>query len=316
MMPSENFTQTEGDNIELQLFFEIPKFNPAHCEFVQPKRNELNPFKVDKDITLSLDFLSRGVHGFKELPTYLKDDILLKCESFVPVLHKAYVYSIRLCHLKYIGSIGWETKLFNLQLPQIETYLQDSFFVTETEEQSSKLKEKAEQLINKFSIDLYSMHERYYTDHAIAQYEVMKATHGTIRSMPLCAAYCHLMELVNLASKKTALIALQQALNLVCKFAFPAACHTCSNLLDNILRKQVFAPGEPHQILLTLPMFDEEMLFIRPSPLTEELTPAGKATRTTILTTVQTPKKVSNMHNVCILNYCLLNYYIFYVIRL
>jgi hypothetical protein len=40
-------------------------------------------------------------------------------------------------------------------------------------------------------------------------------------------------------------------------------------------------------------MFDEEMLFIRPSPLTAEPKPAGKATSTA---TAQTPKKVSNLH--------------------
>ena len=104
------------------------------------------------------------------------------------------------------------------------------------------------------------------------------------------------MQLADLESKKKALAALQQALNLVCKFAFPAACQTCNKLLDNILRKQVFAPGEPHQVLLALPMFDEEMLFIRPSPLPAEPKPAGKSTLATALVAAQTPKKVSNMH--------------------
>jgi hypothetical protein len=285
--------QTAGDNIELQNLFENPTFNPAHCEFVQPKRNDLNSLKVDKDIALSLDYLGRGVHGFNDLPSYLKDDILLKCDTFNPVLQKALVYSIRLCHLKYTVSLGWETKLFNLQLPRIETYLQDSYFVTETEDQTSKLKQRTDQFINNFSKEMITMHEKYSTEHAFAEFEVMKATYGSIRSMPLCPAYCELMELTDLDSKKKALTALQQALNLACKFAFPAACQTCSDLLDNILRKQDFAPGEPHQVLLALPMFDEEMLFIRPSPLPAEPKPAGKATSTV---TAQTPKKVSNMH--------------------
>ena len=280
-MSTENLTQTTGDNAELQNLFESTTFYPAHCEFVQPKKNDLNSLKVDKDIALSLDYLSRGVHGFNELQTYLKGDILSKCESFNPLLQKAFVYSIRLCHLNYIVSLGWETKLFNLQLPQIETYLQDSFFIAETEEQTSKLKQRTDQFISNFSREIYSIHERFYTDHAIAEYEVMRATYGTIRSMPTCPAYCDLMQLTDLDSKKKVLTEIQQALHLVCKFAFPAACQTCSKLLDNILRKQVFAPGEPHQVLLTLPMFDEEMLFIRPSPLPAEPKPTGKATLTT-----------------------------------
>ena len=213
-MSTDPYTQTEGDKKELQNLFENTTFNPAHCEFVQPKKNDLNSLKVDKDIALTLDYLGRGVHGFNELPTYLKEDILSKCESFIPVLHKAFVSSIRLCHLKYIVSIGWETKLFNLQLPQIETYLQDSFFVTETEEQTSKLKQRTEQFIDNFSRETVALHERHYTDHAIANYEVMKATYGTIRSMPLCAAYCDLMKLTDLDSRKKALTVIQLALHL------------------------------------------------------------------------------------------------------
>ena len=292
----DNYTQTEDNGKLEELLSEKPTFNPAHCNFVPPKRNDLNSLKVEKDIDLTLDFLSRGVHGFKELPSYLKDDILSKCDSFNQVLQKAYVRSIRLCQLQYIHSIGWDTQLFNLQLPQTGKYLTDSLFVTETEEHNLKFRKRTEEFINHFSKEMFSMHEKYYIDHATNEFEVMLTTYRAICTMPMYAAYCDLHQLLNIESKKQVLNVIVLALNLVCIFAFPAACETCSDLLDNILRKQVFAPGEAHQVLLKLPKFEEEILYVRPRPLPAGPKPAGKVTSATAQATVQTPKKVSNMH--------------------
>ena len=282
-------TQTP-DNDELEkLVSEKPTFNPAHCYFIQPKKNDSNSLKVEKDITLSLDFLSRGIPGFNELPAHLKDDILSKCDTLHPVLQKAFAASIRLYHFQYIRSLGWNDKLFNLKLPQIATHLQDSYFITGSEEEKLKLRQRTEEFINQFSMGIYSIHEQNYADHALIDYEVMIATYNTLASMTMCAAYCDLHQLLDIASKKETLSATKQALNFVCKFSFPAACIDCGDLLDDILRKQEFAPGEPHQVLLELPRFEEEILFVRPRPLPAEPKPAG-------LATTQTPKKVSNMH--------------------
>ena len=78
-----------------------PTINPVLCTHVTPKRNETNSLKVEKDITLTKEFLSRGVYGYKELPTHLQDDIFSKCEQFIHILQKAYASSIRLYYMLY-----------------------------------------------------------------------------------------------------------------------------------------------------------------------------------------------------------------------
>jgi len=138
---------------------------------------------------------------------------------------------------------------------------------------------------------MYSLHEKFLTDHATNEFEFMMATYGTLRGMPLSAHYCDLHLLKNLNDKEEALRVLQSSFNFVCKFAFPAACKTCGELLDNILRSQEFEPGETHQVLLDLPLFEEEILFIRANPLPAEPKTGSKSTGTT----PHTPKKVSNM---------------------
>ena len=50
-------TQTD-DNDELgKLFIKRPTANPVRCAYVTPKRSEPNSLKVDKDKTLTIDFL-------------------------------------------------------------------------------------------------------------------------------------------------------------------------------------------------------------------------------------------------------------------
>jgi len=285
-------TETDDNEALEKQLLKRPTFNPVLCEYVIPKRNDLNSLKVEKDITLTLDFLSRGVIGFKELPTHLKEDILSKCESFNPVLQRAYVLSIRLYHFKYSSKRNWDSRLYNLQLPNIEKYLEDSYFVVDSVDQKSKLKQRCGELINNFTMGMYSLHEKFLTDHATNEFEFMMATYGTLRSMPLSAHYCDLHLLKNFQEKEEALRILQSSFNLVCKFAFPAACKTCGGLLDNILRNQEFEPGETHQVLLDLPLFEEEILFIRASPLPAEPKTGSKSP----VTTSHTPKKVSHMH--------------------
>jgi hypothetical protein len=132
-------------------------------------------------------------------------------------------------------------------------------------------------LIKNFSMALYSLHEKEYNDHAENAFTFMMQTYATYHSMPLVAAWCDLHDLRVIHDKEVVLDHLQSSLNLVCKFAFPVACKTCGNLLDNILRTLEFEPGQIHQVLVALPKFDEDLLFQRSNPLPVEENPKESA---------------------------------------
>ena len=278
-----DLTQTE-DNMHLEtLLFKRPKFNPVLCSYVPPKQCEGNSLKVERDATLTIDYLSRGFEGFKDLSNHVQPEIVAKCEQFGKILQAAYVKCIRLYHMKHSGRNNWDNQLYNVRLPDISEYLKDSYFVTESNEQKTRLSVKTNDLINNFSAAMYSLHEKEYQDHAENAFAFMLSTYETYQSLPMMAAWCDVHDLKELANKVVVLNALQLSLDHVCKLAFPAACATCANLLDNLLRMIDFEPGEPHQMLISLPKFDEILLFKRERPLPSLETPkeSKESARTT-----------------------------------
>ena len=299
-MSVQDNTQTDDNDMLSDILNKRPTFNPVHCDFVSPKRS-LNSLKVEQDITLTIDYLSRGIEGFHLLPTHLQTDILAKSLEFQSILHKAYVSCIKLYHLQYTGKLAWDPKLYNLEIPDITQYLQGSYYTTESDDQTAKLKHRTNDLINNFVMNMYSLHEKNHNDQASIDFEFMMSTFFTLQEMVMNAAYCDLHELTNYADKVKVLTAQQKALNFVCTFAFPSACKTCSKLLDHILRQQQFEPGEDHQALILLPKFEEEILFKRLCPLPVEpaanpqgtaAKPTGASTRT-LETAPKTPKSTS-----------------------
>ena len=140
-------TQTDDNDELTKMFIHRPTTNPVKCAFVTPKKSDPNSLKVDKDLTLTIDYLSRAVVNFKDLPNHLQQDILSKCNDFYKILLKTYISSIRLYHIQYIGKHEWVFRLYYLQLPDVTKYLQHSFFVTETDEQLSTLKERTNERV-------------------------------------------------------------------------------------------------------------------------------------------------------------------------
>ena len=53
---SDYIGQCDTETLERMLLSK-PTFNPALCKAVKPKKCEDNPFKVEKDAALSLDYL-------------------------------------------------------------------------------------------------------------------------------------------------------------------------------------------------------------------------------------------------------------------
>ena len=263
-----DLTQSEDNTaLELQMLTSLT-VNPVLCLHVTPKRNETNSLKVEKDTTLTKDFLSRGDNGFKHLANHLQDDILSKCEQFIPILQKAYVSSIRLYHMQYTSRSNWNSHMYNLELPDINKYLKGGcYFATVSDDQKERLTQGTRNLIQTFSMAMFTLHEKTLTDHATNEYLHMLTVYATFQSWPQQAAYCDAHALKTLPEKEDVLRAFQTGLNQVCRFAFPLACKTCSNLLDDIMRLQEFEEGEAHQVQITLPNFNEELLFQRLCPL-------------------------------------------------
>ena len=281
------------------LFIKRPTANPVKCAFVTPKRSDPNSLKVDKDKTLTIDYLSRAVDNFKDLPNHLQEDILSKCNEFYKILLKAYISSIRLYHIHYIGKHEWVPRQYNLQLPDVTKYLQNSYFVTESEEQQSALKARTNEHVKQFISNMFITHEKSIMDHAINNYECMIVTFHTYQEAVQNAVYCELHDLTNLEYKVKVLKATQASLNYVCVFAFPTAVDSCSSILEHILSKQISEGEEAQEMLCTLMLFEEEFLFRRLTPLqavvSSEIKPL-KDTPEAKLPQTPKPKKVSNIH--------------------
>ena len=56
---SDYIGECDTETLERMLLSK-PTFNPAFCKAVKPKKCEDNPFKVEKDVVLSLDYLNRS----------------------------------------------------------------------------------------------------------------------------------------------------------------------------------------------------------------------------------------------------------------
>lgn len=289
---SLDLTQSE-DNENLQkLMLTKPTCNPVLCTYVTPKTNETNDLKVAKDNTLTMDFLIRGVSLLKELPNHLKETIFSKCAEFIKIMHRAYVACIKLYHIQYTSKTKWDKRMYNLQIPCIDNYLQGSFFVPESDAQKERLTNSVNELIDDFSMGMYLLHEKILDRQATTEYLHMQNVFIDFQAYTQQAAFCDLEDLKTYQEKEKMLRALQQSLNLMCKFAFPQACETCTKLLDAILLLQEFEEGEPHEIQLKLPKFDETFLFQRVTPLTALIkppsTPAGAKNQTLKTTQVST----------------------------
>jgi hypothetical protein len=108
-----------------------------------------------------------------------------------------------------------------------------------------------------------TLHEKFLINQASNDHIHMLNVFINYQAYTQQAAFCDLEYLKTLSEKVMMLKALQQSLNFMCKFAFPQACVTCAKLLDAILSLQEFEVGEPHQIQLKLPNFDETFIFQR-----------------------------------------------------
>ena len=126
-------TQTDDNEQLAKQLSKHPLLNPAKCTFVPPRKNEENSLKVEPDKALTLNFLERGVNGFSGLPGHLRDAIFSQCEQFHPILVKAYIACIKLYHIQS-NKHSWNDNMYNLKLPNLDTYLTDSLFVAESEE--------------------------------------------------------------------------------------------------------------------------------------------------------------------------------------
>ena len=60
--------------------------------------------------------------------------------------------------------------------------------------------------------------------------------------------------------------AIQDSLDLVCKFGLPKASQACTMELNNILSTVEFNPLEEQELSLPLPYFNDSFLFKRPPP--------------------------------------------------
>jgi len=258
-------TQTDDNEQLAKQLSKHPLLNPAKCTFVPPRKNEENSLKVEPDKALTVNFLERGVNGFSGLPGHLRDAIFSQCEQFHPILVKAYIACIKLYHIQS-NKHSWNDNMYNLKLPNLDTYLTDSLFVAESEEVKTRLTRLTSEHIQTFSLSMYKQHEKHLADQAGAAHALMLVSYDTCQSYPLMAAWCDLHDLQSLSDKLNALRILQDSLNYVCKFAFPAACKTCSSLLDSITSKLEFQPGELHQVQFLVPLIGEELLFKRDPP--------------------------------------------------
>ena len=196
---SLELTQSEDNEaLEAQILTRLT-INPALCTYVTPKRNETNSLKVAKDITLTKDFLNRGIDGYKELPNHLQDDIFSKCEQFIPILHKAYVSSIKLYHMQYTSRNNWNSRMYNLELPDINNYLKGNcHFATVSDDQKERLTQGTKELIQTFSMSMYALHERTLTNLATNDYLHLLTVFATFQAWPQHAAYCELHALKTL----------------------------------------------------------------------------------------------------------------------
>jgi len=263
------FTQTDDTDELKKQFHHGPLLNPAKCTFVSPRKSDDNPLKVEPDITLTKNFLDRGVNGFIDMPIHLRDAIFLYCESFHDTLTKAYVACIKLYHIQsYKG--GWNDRLYNLKLPDLSSYLKESLFVAESEDIKAWLTRKTSEHITQFASSMYTDHLKRISDHATVSHATMLDTFDTYQSYVTSAAWCELHDLKSLSDKEDILRILQESLDYVCKFAFPEACKACSALLDDIINKLEFQPGETYQVQLRVPLIDEDLLFKHDRPVLQK----------------------------------------------
>ena len=66
---------SDSDELE-KLFLTKPTFNLCYCNYVEPRLKIDNHSKIVKDLSLSICFLSRGIHGFSQLSQLLQNEIL------------------------------------------------------------------------------------------------------------------------------------------------------------------------------------------------------------------------------------------------
>ena len=77
-------TQTEESDNLATLLCRRPNFNPLSCAYVRPRLSMANNFKIEKDDSITIDFLRRGVPGFGDLKEYIQTNIM----SMITEIHK------------------------------------------------------------------------------------------------------------------------------------------------------------------------------------------------------------------------------------
>ncbi len=278
-------TQTEDNEVLKTRLYEKPNFNPLACPYVKPRHSIENKMKIEKEISITIDYLNRGVVGFDELKDHLQNNILSMVTDFYKKLESTFVKCIRCYHFQFESNRKWNDNMFNLATPIMNNYLKgDCLFKADSKDQQ-RLAQATTEIIQKMQKDIMTVHERDVKHQASAAWESTIISYEQSQNAPLLAAWCELHELNTLQKKGQVLNIIQRAHDLVCKFAFPDAVKKCRQELDNIMESLVFEQDEAHVMQLSLPFFKEEFTFCRDS----ELPSKSKEQVMTSTSTPQTP---------------------------
>jgi hypothetical protein len=112
--------------------------------------------KVEKDITLSVDFLSRGVPNLSNLTNDLQVVTLTHCQAFEKLLFDAYVKCLKAYHISWSFSTNtWSDDWFGIKLPNIDTYLDGNTLTNpDNDQKCTEFKNHTTNLISVFSTSM------------------------------------------------------------------------------------------------------------------------------------------------------------------
>jgi hypothetical protein len=169
--------------------------------------------KVEKDITLSVDFLSRGVPNLSNLTNDLQVVTLTHCQAFEKLLCDAYVKCLKAYHISWCFSTNtWSNDWFGIKLPNIATYLDGNTLTKpDNEQKCTEFKNHTTSLISDFSTSMKRYHKHEIELSAKAAYEAMMTYFHDIQSLVLNTDFCDKHQLDSVDMKEGTLLAIQQA---------------------------------------------------------------------------------------------------------
>ena len=263
------YTQTDDSEELEKLFLSKPTFNSCYCNYVEPRLKIDNELLIDRDLSITICFLTRGVHGFSQLSQLLQNEILFCCLELEKSQISAFKRSILLYHYtKMHLKPTWDSNWYNLELPNIDNYLKGkSFFKPDSEEHHKRLTDHANICISQFITSMNKYHLDELKSQSENAYEYTKQVYKTYQDLILSTDWVTKHSLTDISEKKNALRCMQDAFNFVCKFSFPAALKQCTTELDNLVKLMDFKPGEIPEMALVLPHFELTLIFRRESPI-------------------------------------------------